>query len=207
MQFSFLFHEPIPTLAELDRRMGILASLGYKGVELSAFHPISYTAEEIAGVTRTRGVPVVSFLTGWSYANERLCLSSPDSLVRGRTVCRLNDYVGDAARLNALLVVGLLQGLRSDEPDLAIANARIVEGLRRVARTAQDRGISIVLEPVNHLQVGFNHNAADVAAAGQADRLTGDELHARHVSPEYRGALHPRSDPRAWTPHSPRSSL
>lgn len=164
MRFSFLFYEPISTLAELDRRMGILASLGYQGVELSAFQPMSYTAEEIAGLTRTHGVPVVSLLTGWSYANEKLCLSSPDSLVRGRAVCRLNDYVDLAAKLDALIVVGLMQGMRSDEPELAIANARIVEGLRRVARTAQDRGTSIVLEPVNHLQVGFNHNAADVAA-------------------------------------------
>jgi len=164
MRFSFLFYEPIPTLAELDRRMRILASLGYQGVELSAFHPSSYSAEEIAGLTQKHRLPVVSFLTGWSYPNEKLCLSSPDPLVRGRAVCRLNDYVSDAARLSSLIVVGLMQGLRSDEPDLTIADGRIVEGLRRVARTAQDRGISIVLEPVNHLQVGFNNNAAEVAA-------------------------------------------
>ncbi len=83
MRFSFLFYEPIPTIAELDRRMGILASLGYQGVELSAFHPTTYSAEEIAGLTRKHRLPVVSFLTGWSYPNEMLCLSSPDSLVRG----------------------------------------------------------------------------------------------------------------------------
>ena len=164
MRFSFLFYEPIPTIAELDRRMEILANLGYQGVELSAFHPPSYSAEEIAGLTRKHRLPVVSFLTGWSYPNEKLCLSSPDSLVRGRAVCRLNDYVDRAATLDALIVVGLMQGLRSDEPDLTIANDRIVEGLRRVARTAHDRGIAIVLEPVNHLQVGFNHQAAEVAA-------------------------------------------
>ncbi len=164
MRFSFLFYEPIPTLAELDRRMGILASLGYHGVELSASYPQSYSPEEIGGLVEKHHLPVVSFLTGWSYPNEKLCLSSHDPLVRGRAVCRLNDYVDHAARLNALIVVGLMQGLRSDEPDLIIANERIVEGLRRVARTAQDRGISVVLEPVNHLQVGFNHTAAEVAA-------------------------------------------
>ncbi len=163
MRFSFLFYEPIPTIAELDRRMGILASLGYQGVELSAFHPTTYSADEIAGLTQKHRLPVVSFLTGWSYPNEKLCLSSPDSLVR-RAVCRLNDYVDQAATLDALIVVGLMQGLRSDEPDPTIANDRIVEGLRRVAGTAHDRGIAIVLEPVNHLQVGFNHQSAEVAA-------------------------------------------
>jgi sugar phosphate isomerase/epimerase len=79
-------------------------------------------------------------------------------------VCRLNDYVGQAAAHRALIVVGLLQGLRSDEPDEGIANERIVLGLRRVARVAEDRGVTVVLEPVNHLQVGFN-NTIDQAAA------------------------------------------
>jgi 5-keto-L-gluconate epimerase len=164
MRFSFLFSKPIPTIEELDRRMGILASLGYQGIELSAFHPTSYSAEEIAGLTRKHHLPVISFLTGWSYPNEKLCLCSPSSVVRGRAVCRLNEYVDQAATLDALIVVGLLQGLRSDEPDHIIANDRIVESLRRVARTAHDRGVAIVLEPVNHLQVGFNNRAAEVAA-------------------------------------------
>ena len=91
--------------------MGILASLGYQGVELSAFHPTTYSADEIAGLTQKHRLPVVSFLTGWSYSNEKLCLSSPDSLVRGRGGCRLNDYVDQAATLDALIVVGLMQGL------------------------------------------------------------------------------------------------
>jgi 5-keto-L-gluconate epimerase len=164
MRFSFLFPEPIPTLAELDLRMEVLASLGYQGVELSAFHPMGYTVDEIAGLSRKHRLPVVSLLTGWSYSHEGLCLTSPDRLVRGRAVCRLNDYVDHAARLNALIVIGLMQGLQSDEPDSRIAGERIVEGLRRVARTAEDRGVSVVLEPINHLQVGFNHSAASAAA-------------------------------------------
>ena len=88
MRFSFLICDPITSLAELDRRMEILASLGYQGVELSAFYPLSYPVEEVAGLAARHRLPVVSMLSGWSYSHEGLCLCSPDPLVRDRAVGR-----------------------------------------------------------------------------------------------------------------------
>jgi sugar phosphate isomerase/epimerase len=164
MRFSFLCPEPITRLAEIESRMSTLAALGYQGIELVAFRPCEYTVKQVAELSVRRHLPVVSLLSGWSHAHEGLSLASGDPIVRGKTVCRLNDYVGDAEQLRARIVVGLLQGLRSEEPDPANASERIVEGLRRVARNAQSRGVTVVLEPVNHLQVGFNHTVAEAAA-------------------------------------------
>jgi sugar phosphate isomerase/epimerase len=164
VKLSFLFYEPIPDLAELDRRMGRVAGLGYRGVELTACHPMPYRALEVLALSRKHGLPVVSLLSGWSYANEGLCLASPRADVRQRAAQRLTEYAGHAARLGAVLVVGLMQGLRSDEPDEAQANARIAACLGPVAEAAAERGTTVVLEPVNHLQVGFNHTADEAAA-------------------------------------------
>lgn len=164
MKFSFLFYEPVPDLHELDRRMGRLRALGYDSVELTACHPLPYSVEDLIGLTRKHSLPVVSMLSGWSYAREGLCLASPQAVVRQRAVERLIGYAGLTARLNAVLVVGLMQGLRSDEPDGAAANDRIAACLRPVADAAKVLGTTIVLEPVNHLQVGFNHTAAEAAA-------------------------------------------
>src|SRR5437868_4576429 len=137
MRFSFLVCDPITTLAELDRRMEFLASLGYRGVELSAFYPLNYPVEEVAELAERHRLPIVSMLSGWSYSHEGLCLCSPDPLVRSRAACRLGDYVAQSAAVGALLVVGLMQGLRSDEPDEAVARDRIVQELHRVAQIAQ----------------------------------------------------------------------
>jgi sugar phosphate isomerase/epimerase len=164
VKLSFLVYEPIPDLGELDRRMGRIAGLGYRGIELTASHPLPYPIEEIVGLTRKHNLPVVSLLSGWSYGNEGLCLASPRDDVRRKAVDRLIEYAGHAARLGAVLVVGLMQGLRSDEPDEAVANQRIADCLRPVAEAAAERETAIVLEPVNHLQVGFNHTAAEAAA-------------------------------------------
>ena len=117
MKFSFLFYEPIPDLQELDRRMARIASLGYDGIELSASHPAPYPPEDVLALSRKHRLPVVSMLSGWSYGNEKLCLASPRAEVRQRAVERLSEYAGYTARLGAVLVVGLMQGLRSDEAD------------------------------------------------------------------------------------------
>ena len=182
MKFSFILCDPVPDLGELAARMGRLARLGYQGVELVATHPLGYAADELAAVTEQTGLPVVSLLSGWSYSNEGLCLSSPDQAIRDGAVARLIEYVHVANRLNALVVVGLMQGLRSDEPDASIANVRITEALTRVARVAEDRHVPLIIEPVNHLQVGVNHTAAEVAelvarVASPAANLMLDTLH------------------------------
>ena len=104
-----------------------------------------------------------SFLTGEAY-QDGLCLSSPDASVRDRTVRRLTGYLDVAREFGALLVVGLLQGERRDEPDPVVANRRIVDGLRIVAESARAKGVVVVIEPVNHLQVGFNNSVAEVLA-------------------------------------------
>jgi 5-keto-L-gluconate epimerase len=163
MKISFIICDPVHSLAELSIRMKRLAELGYQGVELAAKHPLGFDVDELAAVAERTRLPVVSLLSGWSYLNEGLCLSSPDEAIRERAVARLIEYVDVAKRLGSLVVVGLLQGLRSDEPDPVIANARIAQTLTRVARAAEDRQVPLIIEPVNHLQVGFNHTAAEVA--------------------------------------------
>ena len=164
MKLSFLFYAPVPSLGELDYRMGRIAGLGYQGIELSASHPFPYPIEEVVALTKKHKLQVVSMLSGWSYSNEGLCLCSPKADVRQQAVDRLIEYVGHAAGLGAVLVAGLMQGLRSDESDEAVAQERIAACLRPVAAAAAAKGATVVLEPVNHLQVGFNHTAAEAVA-------------------------------------------
>jgi sugar phosphate isomerase/epimerase len=163
MKLSYIVCEPASDLAALELRIERIAELGYDGIELVATHPLGYPIEALVAASQRARLPVVSLLSGWSYANEGLCLSSPDRAIRDRAVDRLIEYVELAAQLDSLVVVGLMQGLRADEPDLATANERIAAALADVSRVAEKRRVPIIIEPVNHLQVGFNHTAAAVA--------------------------------------------
>jgi 5-keto-L-gluconate epimerase len=169
MKFSYIMCEPVSDLAELAARMKRVAELGYDGIELTATHPLGYRVEELLAVVERTRLPVVSLLSGWSYSNEGLSLATPDPAVRDRAVARLIEYVELAERLGSIVVVGLMQGLRSDEPDPARANERIAAALARVARVAEYRHVPLIVEPVNHLQVGFNHTAAEVT--GLVERI------------------------------------
>jgi D-psicose/D-tagatose/L-ribulose 3-epimerase len=164
VKLSFLFYEPITDLTELARRMAVLVECGYQGVELTACHPPPFSAAELLEVSQDLNLPVASFLSGWSYANEKLCLASADASTRKRAVDRLVSYTEYATQVGAHVVVGLMQGLRSDEPDESVGTNRIAECLGQVSRRAASFGGKVVLEPVNHLQVGFHHTAAEAAA-------------------------------------------
>jgi 5-keto-L-gluconate epimerase len=96
--------------------------------------------------------------------NEGLALCSPDPALRQRAVARLEDRVRIADQLGAIVVVGQMQGLSKDEPDEKAGNDRIVAGLQQVCRTAEKLGVTVVLEAVDHLGVGFNTTIAEVEA-------------------------------------------
>jgi sugar phosphate isomerase/epimerase len=162
-KFSYVMVDPpkdFGPFTAFERALDRLAALGFRGVEFALTHPLGFEAAALERALKTSGLALPSLLTGWSYFNEGLCLCSPDPAVRDRAVRRLLGHVEVAAQFNALLVVGQMQGFRSDEPDEKAANERIAECLGRVARAAEAKGVTLTLEPVNHLQVGFNHTVA-----------------------------------------------
>lgn len=170
LAYSFIVMDRVSAFRSPDefrKALQIVRDCGYEGVELNLTEPLGVDADILEKWTRELRLEIPSFLTGEAYF-DGLCLSSRDPEIRRRTVDRLIRYLDTAARFGSLLVVGLLQGLRRDEPDPEIANNRIAEGLRRFAEAAEKRNIDIALEPVNHLQVGFNNSVAEVRAMAAA---------------------------------------
>lgn len=191
MKLSFLCYAPVPDRSQLEERFAHVAALGYRGIELVATYPLGYRIEDVLALVGRYRLPVVSLLSGWSYAHEGLCLASPDVAVRGRAVSRLRDYIRLAAPLGAVVVVGLMQGLRQDEPDETVANERIAEGLAEAAAAAGEHGVTVVLEPVCHMQVGFNNSAAEAQAMVQRVNCPalGYMLDTIHMNVEERSLL------------------
>jgi len=164
VRYGYIIVEPLSSFAsdkEVRHTLGFLRDCGYEGVEVNLTEPPGIDLDRLAQWLATTGLVIPSFLTGDAY-HEGLCLSSPDRSVRKRTVRRLISYLDIAGCFDAILVVGLLQGLRSDEPDPEVANSRIADCMSEVAVAAEEKGVEIVFEPVNHLQVGFNNSVSEV---------------------------------------------
>jgi sugar phosphate isomerase/epimerase len=163
-RFSFLILPPLPNLGSEDdirRTFALIKSSGYDGVELNLTPATFDYLARLECWLSDSGLVMPSWCTGEAYA-EGLSFSSPDAAVRKRAVQRLIEYLDAAVQFQAILVVGLMQGLRSDEPDADIANGRIVDCLKEVGAAAETKGADFVIEPVNHLQVGFNNSVAEV---------------------------------------------
>lgn len=170
IRYSFILMNPLSSFStpqEVRTKLEVLKEYGYDGVELNLTEPVGFDLDRFEQWLDELGLVVPSLLTGEAY-NDGLCLSVPDAGVRRRAVERLIGYLDTAKRFGAILVVGLLQGLRSDEPDPTVANQRIIEGLRAVSDAAVTKGVQFVVEPVNHLQVGFNNTVAEVRALVRA---------------------------------------
>lgn len=163
MHYSYMVIDFADLGGDFAAGLGFIRDCGYAGVELNLTPAVLGQLDAIERSVEACGLVVPSLLTGAAYA-EGLCLSATDPRRRAGAVARLREYLPIAQRFNALLVVGLLQGLRSDEADAAVANERIAAGLREVGLAAQDAGVRVVVEPINHLQVGFNNSVGEVCA-------------------------------------------
>ncbi len=160
-RYSYIIIDFSEIKDDVQATFALLKECGYAGVELNLTSDVLDRLDEIGRAAADNELVVPALLTGAAY-EEGLCLSSPDPEIRDRTVERLKSYLDAASRFNAILVVGLLQGLRSDEADPVVANQRIVACLREVGLAALEEGVEFVIEPVNHLQVGFNNSLAEV---------------------------------------------
>ena len=164
MRYSFILMDRLATIDAPDglrRVFRMLRDAGYAGVELNLTEPLGIDPDLLERLLAETGLVVPSFLTGEAY-HDGLCLSAVDPARRQGATERLISYLPTAKRFGSILVVGLLQGTRRDEPDERVAHARIVESLRPVARAAEVAGVELVIEPVNHLQVGFHNSVAEV---------------------------------------------
>ncbi len=160
-RYSYIIIDFSEIERDVQSTFALLRDCGYSGVELNLTPDVLNRLDEIETAAAVNGLVVPAMLTGAAY-DDGLCLSSPHPDVRKRTVERLESYLDVASRFDALLVVGLLQGLRSDEADPVAANQRIAACLREVGLAALGVGVEFVIEPVNHLQVGFNNSLAEV---------------------------------------------
>ncbi len=165
-RLSYIIVKPVekfPCKADFGHALRVVKDCGYEGVELSMTAWLLDNLDFLESSLREYQLRLPSFLTGDGYF-EGLCLTSRDAAVRQRAVERLIRCVYVAKRLNSFFVVGLLQGTAQDEPIAKVAQRRILDGLRLVAEAADKENVQFVIEPVNHLQVGFNNSVEEVRA-------------------------------------------
>jgi 5-keto-L-gluconate epimerase len=161
-------------VGDLERNLGRLAQMGYDGVELGIRDPRAMDAAELRAMLARHGLvcPVIS--TGQAWIEERLSFTSPDAKVREAAVDRIRQHIALAARMNTMVMLGLIRGKWVEGVAHEQAMTWLVEALRECASASGRAGVRLVIEPINRFEADFIHSARDGLAL--LERIGADDV-------------------------------
>ena len=192
-----------------------VARLGYDGAELAVRDPALLDAGAVKQLLDGYGLAVPALGTGQAWGEEGLSLTDAAAAVRRQALARLQAHADLAAILGARVIIGLIRGkLRGDMA--APQRTWAVAGLRQVAAYAAERGVELVVEPINRYETNFLNTVAEALAfldevAAPNVGLLFDTFHANIEEPSLAASLRAASprlrhvhvaDSNRWAPGS-----
>jgi 5-keto-L-gluconate epimerase len=154
---------PLLFAGNLDEGLSTLARLGYDAVELSLRDPQEVDVDRLQARLSELGLAVSSVSTGRMFYEQGLSLTSTDEEARKGAVKRLRDQIELAARLGSAVTVGGARGTlpRNDPPEAARLRRVAADLLREVAHSADQLGVTLLIEPINRYETNFINTAED----------------------------------------------
>ena len=183
---------------DYDATFGLLAEIGYDGVEVPIFDAETAKYERLGKRLRALGLEAIG-VTARSEADSPI---SPDPAVRAAGLAATNASLDACAALGATLLCGPLQaplGVFSGKGPTADERARSAESLRAAAEHAETVGVTLALEFLNRFETYLVNSAADAAALARAVGhpncgMMYDTFHAHIEEKDPRAALRACAD-------------
>jgi len=145
-------------------RLSKAARLGYDGVELLVARPEQLDANHVREQVNSRGLDIAAIATGALYRAEGLTLLSHDPVVSQRAAARLEELIVFAATAGVPFVtVGAFRGWLSWVGG-AHAREQLLRLLAHAASVADERGVRLVLEPLNRYESDVVHSVQEAVA-------------------------------------------
>jgi len=135
--------------------------MGYDGVELAVRDPALVDTNELISVVNRHCLEVPMIGTGQAWVEEGLSFTDPDPRVREAAIQRIYSHVPLAAKLNAMIMLGLIRGRIARGTTLARAMDLLVDALRTCAEVGARHGVRYVVEPINRYDSDFIHSTQD----------------------------------------------
>jgi sugar phosphate isomerase/epimerase len=153
---------PVPVAllsGTFEERLQKAARLGYEGVELMVVRPSELDVGPIRAQIAEAGLEVAAVGTGAIYMVDKVSLLASDLELSKQAVARLQALIDFAAGLGAPLVtIGSFRG-RLAWAGGEQARTKLIEILRTAAAKAEERRVSLVLEPLNRYESDIVNNA------------------------------------------------
>ena len=151
--------EALAYTGQIARNVAKIKSLGYDGVELAVRNPGLLDVDEIDTILQKNSLPVPAIGTGQAYGEEGLSLTHPDASIRQQAIDRLKAHIELAARLDAVVILGLLRGTLVNGVNSQQAETWLLDGLTECA--AENEQIKIAIEPLNRYETTILNTVSD----------------------------------------------
>ncbi|MFH0881931.1 MAG: 5-keto-L-gluconate epimerase [bacterium] len=138
---------------QLAENVAKIAGLGYDGVEIAVRDPGLLNVPELVNIAGKNGLVIPAIGTGQAFGEEGISFIHPDPVVRRKAITRIKAQMDLAAELNALVIIGLIRGIRGRDISVKDAEARCIEALRDCADYKPD--VQMVIEPINRYESDF----------------------------------------------------
>ena len=139
---------------DLEKGMKMAKEIGYDAVEIAVRDPSVVDTEKINELKRELGIDIAAIGTGQAYLVEGLSLVSDDVRKRLGAIERLKKHVDLSSEIGGFVIIGLIRGKVEGRMREKIIN-RFVEGVKEVAEYAKDKGVRLVVEPLNRYESDY----------------------------------------------------
>jgi 5-keto-L-gluconate epimerase len=146
---------------DFEQNVAKIAGWGYDGVELAIRDPSLVEISEPGRVVGGHGLAVPAIGTGQAWGEDRLSFTSDDAAVREAAVKRIRSHIPLAARLDAVIILGLIRGVTPKGQSHQRSMELLVEAIRECAAAAAEHGVRLALEPINRYETDLIHTVAE----------------------------------------------
>lgn len=146
---------------DLKKIINKVAELGFDGAELAVRDPKSLDTEKVVQIVKESGLEVPAIGTGQAWGDEGLSFSDPNEMVRKMAVDRIIEQIKFASLFNSQVIIGLIRGIIKEGITRKEAEEWTISCLRECAEFAQDKKITLTLEPVNRYESNLINTIQD----------------------------------------------
>ena len=135
----------------------LLQPLNYNGIELSLLEPEKIDTKEILEVCQSYNMKIPALGTGSTYIRYGYSFGDTQDSNRKKAIERILKYIDFAQKTASKVIIGLIRGRFKSDSNPSKERMNIVTSLKECVRSAEDRGVELVFEPINSFEIdSFN---------------------------------------------------
>ncbi len=150
------------------------ADLGYHGIELALKTAEDVDPHQLSSWLSKHNMEVSCISTGQVFATLGLYFTHPDASMRRKVIDLFDGLTALAADFGRMVNVGRTRGFIGEGQSRQEAEQLFIETSRQICDSAGERGVTIIIEPVNRYEINFVNNldqGADLLAKVGRDNL------------------------------------